>query len=336
MRDYEPAHLWRHIVGETVWGRRGLVKTTSLWLPLALVLSTLRTPPDRDTCLRSLHVFVAAACWCLASILSNDVADRQADRAAGKERWIGRLPAGAGALVVTALWGAGVSSLLPGASAAALAAYAAALVLGLSYSLRPVRFKARGIWGPLAYSASGTLAFAVAPWAFLGSSWSTLAVVAPAVLLDKWVNIHFHQVSDCASDRDSGIRTYAVDVGPERARRSLRWAAGAASGWLVGTLAFVAARLPPWGIVVAAAGLLTVLAAGAYAGVMRRQPERTSVLLKELPWPYLGLTYAVFRVAPLLLLARLAAQERTLWPLLAVAGLSLAVESWHASRYECV
>jgi len=334
MRDSEPARLWYRIVAETVWGRRGIVKTSSLYLPLALVLSTPCTPLGKDICLRSLQVFVAVACWCLASILSNDVADRQADRAAGKERWVWGLPAGAGALVVAALWAAGISSLLPAGTTAALAAYVAALVLGLSYSLGPVRFKSRGIYGPLVYGASGTLAFAVTPWAFLGSSWSTLTVIVPAVLLDKWVNIHFHQVIDCASDQGSGIRTYAVDVGLERARRSLKWAAAVASGWLVGTLAFIAARLPPWGIVVAGAGLATVLAAGAYAGVIRRQPERASPLLKELSWPYLGLTFAVFRVAPILLLARLAAHNPTLWALFAVAVLSLAVESYHASRYE--
>jgi hypothetical protein len=298
-----------------------------------MLLSTACTPADKAICLRSLQVFAAVACWCLASILSNDLADRQADLAAGKERWIWHLPAGTGALVVAALGGTGISSLLPGGSTAALAAYAAALVLGLSYSLRPVRFKSRGIWGPLVYSTSGALAFAVTPWAFFRSSWLILAVVGPAVLLDKWVNIHFHQVIDCASDRSSGIRTYAVDVGPERARRSLKWAAWAASGWLVSILVFIAARLPPWGVAVAAAGLATVLGAGAYASIIRRQPERTSALLEELPWPYLGLTYAVFRVAPLLLLARLAAEQRALWALFAVAGLSLMVESLHACRY---
>ena len=37
MPHREGAALWREAVGQTLWGRRGLVKAAALWLPLAAV-----------------------------------------------------------------------------------------------------------------------------------------------------------------------------------------------------------------------------------------------------------------------------------------------------------
>ena len=61
--------------------------------------------------------------------------------------------------------------------------------------------------------------------------------------------------------------------------------------------------------------------------------ERPQSLAKELPWHYLGLTYAVFRVIPLILLVHLALREPALWTLVAAAAVWTLVESWHSIRY---
>ncbi len=322
------------MVSEAIWGKRGVVKTITLSLPLAVMLSIDRPGGRRATWLACLELFVAVACWCLACILANDLTDRQADRSAGKQRWISRLPAGAGVLAVTLAIGLGVLSLrLGGGGRLALSFYLAATALGVLYSVRPVRLKARGFFGPLAYSSAAMLAFVAVPWAWLEAGWPALAVVAPAVLLDKWVNLHFHQVIDCEADRGSGMWTYAALAGPDRARRSLKWAAALASVSTLGVLAFVTLSVATWRPAIGGTGVVAALAVAAYAGRVRRRPDGASALLRELPPTYLGLTYAVFRILPLVLLARLAVEESTMWSVFGVVALLLAVESWHVFRY---
>ena len=218
-------------------------------------------------------------------------------------------------------------------SIGALGAYVAAMALGLLYSIRPVRFKGRGLLGPMTYSLSGVLAFVAVPWAWLGSEWHTLAVLAPAVLLDKWVNLLFHQVVDYQADLRGGVRTHAVALGLGRARRWLKWAAGLATVWLLGLLVFMAFSLPAWRVAVTGIGGAAILAVGLYARAARTSARRSSPLLQELPWTYLGLTYAVFRALPLVLFARLTLLEPAMWVPFAMLALLLLLESRHALRY---
>ncbi len=306
----------------------------SLWLPLAVILSTGGLGDGEDAWLRCFRVFATVACWSAASILANDLTDVQIDRASGKERWILRFSLRWSVALVALLYGLGAlnSGLADGAGA--LGAYLAAAALGLCYSVRPVRLKTRGLLGPLAYSSSSMFAFVVVPWAWMGSHWPALAVLAPAVLLDKWVNLHFHQVVDCESDRRNGVLTYCVAVGVERGRRSLKWAVLLASVWLLGTLIFVALSLTSWRLAVAGSGAVVVLAVGLYSRLVRRS-ESASALLRELHWTYLGLTYVLFRLVPLLLLARLSLREPAMWSVSGVVALLVLVESWHSFRYRC-
>jgi len=334
MAPAEPGSLWWQILGETLWGKRGLIKANHLWLPLGVILSTNAFEQQRPLWLECLRILVVIACWSQASILVNDIADRQEDGPLGKLRWICRLPTGLGAWVVAlvAVFGA---LLIAQARATgwAFAAYAAATLLALLYSIRPVRIKERGVAGLLNYSLAGTLAFVVLPWAWFGSDWVTLTVLAPAVFLDKWVNLHFHQVIDYEADSRSGVRTYSVAVGPQCARRALGWAAGLGSVWLLGTLAFVTLSLPTWRVAVGGTATAVVLAVAVYARSVRRHPERASALLQELPWTYLGLTLTLFRVLPLVLFVRLALAEPTMWAVFGVVASLSLVESWHSFQY---
>ena len=64
----------------------------------------------------------------------------------------------------------------------------------------------------------------------------------------------------------------------------------------------------------------------------RRRAEHTA-LVEELPLHYLGLTCALFRVVPAVLLLRLALDEPGLrWPA-ALFAVLLAVEAWHLVGY---
>ena len=326
--------IWKQIFQETVSGRRGVVKTTSLWLPLGTIVSIDASEGREDGWIVCVLVFATVACWSVASVLANDLADKQTDDAAGKRRWIWRLPTGLSVLVVALLYGLGMWSLVrAGCGAGGVGAYLAATVLGLGYSVRPLCFKARGLWGLLAYGSAGTFAFAVIPWHCLGSSWRTLGVLAPAVLLDKWVSIHFHEVIDYAADRIGGIRTYPVIVGHEHARRSLKRVARLAAVWLMGTLVFVAFSVPTWRIAIAGAGVGVILGVALCAKIMLQRPDRASALLKELPGTYVGATYALFRGLPPVLFARLALLEPKMWAVFCIVALSITVEAWHVLRY---
>jgi len=159
-------------------------------------------------------------------------------------------------------------------------------------------------------------------------------MLCPAVLLDKWVNLHFHQVISYEEDRTSGTLTYSVAVGLERARRSLKWISRLTSLWLLATLVFVVLSTPTWRGAIGGAGVAVVLAACLYARKQRRSPDETTELLRELPWPYLGLTYALFRIIPLILLARLAASEPTMWGVFGAVASLVALESWQSLRYQ--
>jgi len=324
--------LWRQVVGEVFWGRRGLVKVASVWLPLAVFGSLDDLGGRAKSSSVCLLILASVACWALGSILVNDLADRKADQAAGKHRWILRLPLWAGAFTVALLFALGALGPLTAGPAAA-SAYAGAVALGLSYSIGPLRLKTRGLWGPLAYSASGALAFVAVPWAWVGAGWRPLAVLAPAVFMDKWVNLYFHQVIDRDADRAAGTPTHSVVVGAERARGLLRGTTAAACVWLVGTVAFVALSLSSWRLAVAASTTVVVAAAALYGWRARRGPGEASALVRELPGTYLGLTFALFRAMPLVLLVRLALAEPPMWIVAGVAGLVLLIESWHSFRY---
>ena len=321
-------------IQETLFGRRGLVKAVHSCLPLGVAASlnpALDSARLGTACLLALLV---AGCWAQAAILANDLTDSAEDAAVGKRRWVRALPRGAGWAVVVLMVALGASVTAAAAPREALIAYAAAIVLGLLYSLRPVRLKDRGLAGPLAYAGAGALAYAVLPCAWLGARPAVLAVLAAAVLLDKWVNLHFHQVIDYDADRASGAGTHAVAAGPERARRLLKRMSWLAAAWLAGTAAFVAVSLPSWRAGAACAVGAVVLLAGRYVHQARGgRAEAASALVRELPPAYLALTLALFRALPLLLFARLAVAERSAWGAFAAVAVLVGLDAWYAVGY---
>ena len=329
--------LWKQIGHQSLWGRRGVVKTGSLWLPLAIIVAV---PARMEVGLAAawalcLQLFLAAVCRTLAAILANDLADRADDLATHKERWIQGLRPAGGVAVVIGLVAAGLICLtFPRPDLRALAAYLLALALALAYSLPPIRFKEHGVLGPLAYSLHGALAYVFVTGFWLGASVGTLAVLAAAVFLDKWVQLHFHQITDHEADAACGCRTLAVHLGLRRARRMLQVAATLASLSIAAVLVYIAVRLDTLGLVAAGVGAAVSIAAGRHVILARRGMRPSSALVRELPWYYLGLTYSVFRIVPLVILVGLSLQEPTMWVPLAVAAAIMAIDTRLSSRYQ--
>jgi 1,4-dihydroxy-2-naphthoate octaprenyltransferase len=329
-RDKRPP-LWKQIVQQSLLGRRGVGKTGTLWLPIAVVLSSQPEIASEDTWLGCMLLFVASAFRTQALILANDLTDQSEDRLTGKDRWIWRLSPVAGIAVVVFLLASGVAIFLVTHMLAALTAYAGAAVLGLLYSLRTARFKERGLAGLIVYSAACALAYVVVPWAWFDSTWLVGGLPLAAVFLDRWVNLHFHQIIDYESDLAGRNETYAVRSGLDRARHTLQWAAGLASVALLAVLIWLAVHrtsLQP----VAGVGLAAAVAAGLHARAEARR-GRGSLLIREVAWHYLGLTFALFRLLPPVLFARLALFDPMLWIPAGATAVTSLLEARLSLRY---
>jgi 4-hydroxybenzoate polyprenyltransferase len=325
--------LWKRIGEESPWGRRGIIKVNLLWLSLAVLLYQKSSESWRGSAVSSLQVFLTAAFWLSASILANNLGDCADDRATGKPRWVCDLSLGAGATVVLFLIGTGFAVLFFSKSPPeAKWAYMGATVLGLAYSLKPLRLKERGAWGILVYSLACTCAYVVLPWSWLKGKWAALFLLGPAVLLDKWVNLHFHQVVDYEADQTRGVQTLALRMGVNRARLLLKIFAGLASLWLLLALVYGISFLPKLMGYVYLGGSAVILAAAVLATFARAPLSSLSIFRRELPAYYLATTYIVFRLLPLLLFFMLARQEKSLWPVFGVSLTLVLLETWNLRR----
>ena len=325
--------LWKRIGEETLWGRRGVIKANLLWLPVAVLLYQKSSESWRGSAVSSLQVFLTAVFWLSASILANNLGDRRDDRSSGKPRWICDLPVSAGAAIVALLIGGALAVLLLSKSPpAAIWVYVGATALGLAYSLKPIRLKEKGPWGIFIYSLACTCAYTVLPWAWLRGGRAALLVLAPAVLLDKWVNLHFHQIVDYEPDRAHGVQTLAVRLGVARARRWLKIVAALASLWLALALVYSVSYLPKLISYVCLGGSAVILAAAVLATFVRPPRLSLSIFAHELPAYYLALTFIVFRLLPLLLFFMLALQEKSLWLVFDVSLTLVLLESWNLLR----
>ncbi len=331
----ETGSLLSEAVAETLWGRRGIVKAVHVWLPIALLMTASGPPGDAPAWMRALLAYASAACYTQAAILANDLADRSRDRAARKRRWIVRYGPMFGAGIVTAFALLGLAALRAcGPDPRAAGAYLAAIALAFMYSFRPVRLKERGGFGPAAYSLSTALAYAVVPWALYSAGRMLLALPVAAVFLDKWTNLHFHQLVDRERDIQSGIRTFATERAPDRVRRLLRCVAWVTALLLATVLVWAIRMTASGGTVMGAIAAGIIFAIVARVRSMRRGPAgRTNALTQELPAPYLALTLVTFRLLPLMLIGRLALDRPGMTAPLLLLTLLVAVESVQALRY---
>lgn len=317
----------RALAVQVLWERRGLTKAVHCGLPLAGLILQGPSMAPRPAAIASLAVLVACIVFAHVSILVNDLSDRRVDAEAGKRRWSSRLRPATGIVLAALLAAAGGLGLLPGPSTTrSLSAYGAALLLGVAYSVRPFRFKGRGLLGPAVYGLSAMMAYALLPWGQLGGEGMFPPLVSLAVLLDKWTNLKAHQVIDYASDRRSTVATYAVRVGPGRTRTNVKAAA------LLASVFMTAAMLPLGRILwrespaLLLAAAVPVLGCGAGIWLIKTRMGGPS-LAAVLPAWYLAASFGAFRLAPVLLLAWLAWEDHVLAillvPFIIVVGLEL-------------
>ena len=308
-----------------------------IWLALVLIILSSPTPDLKADFHKSLYVLFVVLCKVMFSIQVNDLSDRGEDDAAGKKRWIFYLPKYMGISIPIVLITAGLAvTILASGSIKVILLYIAAILLGLAYSLRPVRFKEHGLWGLFVYSLAAAIIYVLVPWAWFEASLTLLLCLFIAVFSDKWVQIHFHQIVDCQSDLKNGTQTYAVRAGLERTRKSLRFVSLIASFSIIGLLVYVtlfAKQEIQLKTIILAVSTVVVASSGIYVKISKQKIENESYLVKELSWIYLGLTYLAFCVLPPVGFIFFALKEPLMWILVTLSTLSLLGISWHSFRY---
>lgn len=327
MSTVTAATIFTEIVPETFWGRRGIVKASQVWLMLAIIVTGM--PQDGAIWKDCVLIFLAAASVSVASILVNDITDQPQDAASGKRRWIFALPRPAAIGIVTLLSCLGaIFVLMAGGTTAALLVYIGGIAFGMIYSLPPLRLKERGVLGLYCYSLATVLGYVALPWAWRGGPWWIPLVIGLAVFLDKWTNLHFHQVVDFDADARDGTKTYAIALGKERAGKTLKVVAFATTLLLIAATALVIFIQPELRVEMA----LMTIAAFIAIGIAVPGSKSTS-LIRELPWSYLALTFILFRLAPLAVLASAAFRNPHVWPAFALCLAIMAVESFQSYHY---
>ncbi|MCX7590296.1 MAG: UbiA family prenyltransferase, partial [Kiritimatiellae bacterium] len=203
----DPRPLWLRIFCESFWGTRSVAKIGGMSLPLAAMISVMSELSPR-ICVGAFLLFAMAACFALSGILANDVADRDVDRATGKQRWIQSFP-GAGGLAITVLVAAlgVVPAIMAPVPWRVAGVYLLAVMLGFAYSLHPFRLKVRGLVGFLAFTSCIVLCYVGVPWTWFGGDWKPVVLTGAAVFFDRWINLHFHQIVDHAADAQEGQTT---------------------------------------------------------------------------------------------------------------------------------
>ena len=181
-------------------------------LSAPLYFYVLDAPEPRRAALFLLVFFVFLFTYLAFGYVVNDFSDMEADRRAGKKKLI---------TGISRPWVAAIIALLILAGAAPLCFFSqfdwkAALILllnyllGASYSLKPLRFKERGIAGLIVSSAAQRCTpllvlpflWSIPPLLFIG--WEALSFLAGL----RYILIH--QYKDYEADVSSGVRTFAT------------------------------------------------------------------------------------------------------------------------------
>lgn len=306
---------------------RGILKMSQVGLPLSLILVAGTGMNPREEFCGSLYLLFAVLSKGLSSILVNDLTDREIDRGAGKERWITSLPSPAGIMIPALLLALSFGALIKaGGTILVLASFAASVILGILYSVKPVRFKERGAWGIFAYSLSAAILHALVPWALFRPALMLLPLLFFVLIAEKLVQILFHQIVDFDPDSAGKVRSFAVTSGRSEADRTLRfflYIAVVTDGALLIYILLEIKENPLFLWLIGLTCFFAVTAAGLYARVLSKKYKTSTELTERLPWPYLGLSYVVFYLLPPLLFLMIAYHEPRMWVLVTLSALSL-------------
>lgn len=323
------------ILNESILGRRGIIKRSSIWLPLAFSIQLQDVFSYRESFFLSLYLIISVQCWGMTSIFVNDIRDMLHDRETGKNRWIAQLPKWKSCLIIISFALTGFLFILFTGRCAIVSLYLCGMFFGYFYSLPPFRFKDRGILGLFSYGIATTAIYSVIPGMLFNMDPSLLLCMSCSIFMDKWVNLHFHQVTDYDGDMNTGLKTYAVKRGIRKARIVLKNMAHTASLAMLFLLLVIIllekTRFMQYLMIMISVAVITSIFI--YYRGYRKNRADISHLLQELPWCYLGLTYLLFRVLPPLMFIELTTIEPVFWVMAFLSLLSMVGGTFYYSRY---
>ena len=188
---------------------------TALYLVFAEPAFADISPPSVMLVIASLALYGASA------VLVNDYFDIASDKASGKERAIYYLYRRYVLLLFILLTFLGFASLIATGDLSSILLYWVTYTLALLYSVPPFRFKARGYMS-LAVDVliEKPLPVLLLFVYFKHFEIDTLVFVLLALAIHSTVQVR-HQLEDFEADVKTGVRTFVVEVGYERARSLL-------------------------------------------------------------------------------------------------------------------
>ena len=186
--------------------------------------------------LPALALYLAAVLFLLiGGYALNDAADYRQDRLAGAD------PRGPGprrghslAVSLAALSAGTILILMAAGSVVSRTVAAGSILLGVEYSLPPLRFKERGIWGVVVGASAQRPALFLVWAAALGARAGVVLVLAIWLFFVGLTGMLGHQVLDRGRDRAGRVRTFVFRKGP---RAALRLGAASAAAAGVATVA---------------------------------------------------------------------------------------------------
>ena len=240
----------------------------------------------------------------------NNLSDRRVDEIAGKPNPFIQMKYGTSLLVVigTLILGLAIATLGFWGKWDAIALTAVSFALAAAYSLKPIRFKERGVVG-LVVSA---LAQRVVPLLIVMqvfNSW-TVASIAFAMLAFV-IGIRFmviHQMDDLDNDIRSGVATFSTSRGLAYSHRFLMYVVGPLELTMLSTVIIALGFSHP--VVASALGVASLL----YVALQVRRHGRVTAFI-EVFTSYLGFNPVYAIAFPVILCGALVIEQPLSWPL---------------------
>lgn len=266
--------------------------------------------PDLVSVLHYIRLLLFVIFFLAFGYAINDFSDREIDIQVGKPNLIATLPTLSAVIILVTLFLIGFLW-LPVKDPRSLGLAALAYFFAASYSLPPLRFKERGLLGPLVASTTQrTLPALLFFETFDHWELDTLLLCVLFVFIGlRWMI--GHQLWDLENDLQAGVRSYTVSLGRDHANRFLAYLVFPAEVALLVLTVLFYFDVMPW---------LTALLAFDFAwlGMTTWRRKRLGMHLALFASDWIPLADFYFIVWPLSLALRLTFYQPAFWIVLAL------------------
>lgn len=307
-----------------------LYKSVLLWTPVFWI--ALVPEPQTVSNATVWGVWLNIALYLMWAYAINDYADRDCDAAVGKVRSIARLSDRTVFVILALLL---IVNFAVGYSVAGWGYYLLFLTLGLwgglAYSLKPFRFKERGVWGLCFPGLLGkVIPFAMVCVLYETVDWC-LVVLCFGEFIKNTIDILFHQIVDEENDRKCSVKTFVVERGIVSAKYYLRHLTRFGLLLAVVIVFLYGIYIPEFRWVLAGLIVLYVPVKWYAEKLFNDRGERS--LPELLTVPYLFWGYTVFILSPLWLSSIAAIRHPEFWGIVLFLSVLMGGQTVFYLRY---